>query len=189
MNWLDIFFLVILGIFVAQGIRRGFTRLAIGLAATLLGLLLASWFYGSVGAYFEPYLSSRALCNIVGFLLVFVGVQAAGGLLGWGLSRLFKWTGLGLLDRLLGALFGFIKATLIGIVLVMMLLAFPIKPIPASVAESSIAPYLIEASHVVVYLAPRELKDGFLASYERVKKLWNGTRPDAEPKSPPRSSS
>lgn len=186
MNWLDIFFLVILGLFVTQGVRRGFTRLAIGLAATLLGLLLASWFYGSAGSYFLPYLSSRALCNTVGFLLVFVGVQTIGGLLGWGLARLFKWTGLSWLDRILGALFGLIKATLVGIVLVMMLLAFPIKPVPDSVAESTVAPYLIEASRVIVYLAPRELKDGFLASYERVKKLWSGARDATAP--PPRSS-
>lgn len=188
MNWLDIFFLVLLGIFVTQGIRRGFTRLAIGLASTVLGLLLATWFYGTAGAYFEPYLSSRALCNIVGFLLVFIGVQAVGGLLGWGLSRIFKWTGLSWLDRMLGALFGLIKASLIGVVFIMILLAFPIKPVPDSVADSTVAPYLVEASHVLVYLAPRDLKDGFLTTYEKVKKLWAGVRREAEREAPPRAS-
>lgn len=187
MNWLDIFFLVILGLFVTQGVRRGFTRLAIGLAATLLGLLLASWFYGTAGSYFIPYLSSRALCNLVGFLLVFVGVQALGGLIGWGLARLFKWTGLSWLDRILGALFGVLKATLVGIIFVMILLAFPMKPVPDSIADSTVAPYLIEASHILVYLAPRELKDGFTGSYERVKKLWGGV-PDKTVPAPERSS-
>jgi membrane protein required for colicin V production len=160
--------------FVLQGLRQGFTRLLIGLVATVVGLLMASWLYGSAGAFLIPYVSSKSLANIAGFLLVFVGVQLFGALLAWGLGRLFKWTGLSWLDRLLGAAFGLLKASLIGIILIMMLLAFPLKPAPESVAKSTLAPYLIEASHVLVYLAPRELKDGFLGSYDRVKKLWKG---------------
>jgi uncharacterized membrane protein required for colicin V production len=31
---------------------RGFSRVAIGLAATILGILLAAWFYGVAGAWF-----------------------------------------------------------------------------------------------------------------------------------------
>lgn len=156
-------------LFVIQGIRQGFTRLAIGLGATVVGIILASWMYGTAGAFLIPYLSSKALANIAGFLLVFLGVQLAGALLAWALGRLFKWTGLTILDRMLGVLFGMVKAALVGIVLVMILTAFPLSPVPNSIKESVTAPYLIEASHILAQLAPREFKDGFAGTYDRLK--------------------
>jgi len=173
-NWLDILLLVLLAVFVFEGIRQGFTRVAIGLVATVVGLFLASWFYGVAGSFLIPYVSSKSISNIAGFLMAFVGVQFAGALLGWLLSRIFKWTGLSWLDRTLGAGLGAVKAGLIGIILVMILLAFPIRQVPASVAGSTLAPHLVEASYVLVYLTPRELKNSFLATYDRIKKIWSG---------------
>jgi membrane protein required for colicin V production len=185
-NWLDILMAVLAAIFVLQGLRQGFTRLAIALVATLLGIILASWMYGSAGAFLIPYVSSKSLANIAGFLIVFIGVQLAGALLSWGLGRLYKWTGLTVLDRMLGAVFGVVKAALVGIVIVMILTAFPLNPVPNSIKDSRAAPYLIEASHVLVQLAPRELKDGFAATYDKIKKIWSGSGEPA--KTPPRDS-
>lgn len=173
---------VLAAIFVVQGVRQGFTRLAIGLAATLLGIVLASWTYGSAGAFLIPYVSSKSLAHIAGFLLVFIGVQVTGTLLAWGLSRLYKWTGLTVLDRMLGAVFGLVKAALVGVVIVMILTAFPLKPVPDSIKESIAAPYLIDTSHILVQLAPRELKDGFASTYDKVKKIWSGEVEKALPR-------
>ena len=185
MNWLDILLCALAALFIYQGFRQGFTRLVIGLIATLLGLVLASWFYGVAGAFLIPYVSSRSIANIAGFLIVFVFVQLTGALLALLLSRIFKWSGLSWVDRGLGAVFGLLKATLVGIILIMAITAFPIRPIPTSVAESRIAPYLIEASHLLVYLCPNELKTGFLDTYDRIKKLWQGLPGPGEAKQPP----
>lgn len=172
MNWLDFLLLFLAALFIAEGVRRGLTRQVIGLVSTVLGLLLASWFYGSAGSFLMPYVSSRSVANIAGFLLVFLAIQLLGHAVSWVLGRFYKWTGLSWMDRLLGGLFGFFKTMLVGIVLVMILLAFPLKPVPRSVSHSMLAPYLIEASHMLVYLCPHELKEGFLGSYDRVKELW-----------------
>lgn len=125
LNWLDITLLVLLAAFVAQGIAQGFTRVAVGLASTVLGILLAAWFYGVAGAFFQPFVSSKAVANIIGFVVIFVGVQLAGALVAWGLSKLFRWSGLSWLDRTLGGVFGALKAALVAIALVMVLTAFP----------------------------------------------------------------
>ena len=179
MNWLDILLLILLAAFVLEGVRQGFVRVVIGLAATVLGLFLAAWFYGTAGSFLLPYLSSPSLAHVAGFLLVFIGVQLAGALLGWALAAIFKWSGLSWLDRALGALMGALKTALVGIVLVMILTAFPIKPVPNSIASSQAAPYLIEASHILVYLCPRELRDGFTTTYQRIRKLWSGRDSDS----------
>ena len=54
----------------------------------------------------------------------------------------------------------------------MALTAFSRNPPPIAVVESQIAPYVIGASEVLAGLAPRELRDGFNNSYEKVKKSW-----------------
>ncbi|MGH9657185.1 MAG: hypothetical protein ACRD96_01510, partial [Bryobacteraceae bacterium] len=43
---------------------------------------------------------------------------------------------------------------------------------PRDVVESRFAPYLLDAAHVLVAIAPRELKDGFAQRYQRVKTIW-----------------
>jgi membrane protein required for colicin V production len=171
-NWLDFAFLFFLVIFAFQGFAEGFSRLMVGLVATIAGLLIASWCYDVPAAWLLPYVSAKAVANVLGFVLIFVLIQLLGGLVGQALSKVFKWTGLGWLDRLLGFAFGALKAVLVGIVLVLILTAFPIKPVPDSVAHSEVAPYLIDAAHAVTYLAPRELRDSFRETYDRIRALW-----------------
>jgi membrane protein required for colicin V production len=172
MNWLDIVLVGFLVAFVAEGVTRGFSRQIVGLVALLLGILLGVWFYGTAGAFLLPYVSKPEIAKLLGFLIVFVGVQIAGGVAGWALAKAVKATGFGWLDRTLGAAFGVVKAALVGIALVMAITAFPLKPLPDAIAGSRAAPYLIDASQMITYLAPRELRDGFIATYERLREFW-----------------
>jgi membrane protein required for colicin V production len=171
-NWLDIVLAIIVGGSIVAGFMRGFARVGIGLAATIVGLILGIWFYGTAGAFLLPYVSHRGFAYLAGFILVFFGVLLAGSLVGWMLAKLLRWAGLGWLDRLGGAAAGLLRGLLMAIGLVMALVAFSPKPPPA-VVESRLAPYVIDAAHVLVAVAPRELRDGFHAGYERVKKIWS----------------
>ncbi len=171
-NWLDFVLIAIVAASVAEGAIRGFARAGIGLAAAVFGVLFGIWFYGSIAYYLLPYVSSKAIANFIGFLAVFIGFLAGGVLLGRLLALLFKWAGLTWADRSLGVLFGFVRALVIGVALVLVLVAFSPKPPPRSVVNSHFAPYLIGAAYVCAEIAPKELKDGFLASHEKVKALW-----------------
>ncbi len=173
MNWLDIALALVLAASVIAGFARGFARVGIGLAATVVGLILGIWFYGTAGAFLLPHVSSRGLANFIGFLLVFFGILLAGSLIGWILAKLLKWAGLGWLDRIMGAGVGLLRGLIISIALVMALVAFAPKPPPRSVVESRLAPYIIDAARVLAAVAPRELRDGFQSGYERVKKIWS----------------
>jgi membrane protein required for colicin V production len=183
-NWLDIVLVIILGCSVVAGFRKGFARVGVGLAATLIGLILGLWFYGAAGAFLLPYVSYRGLASFAGFCLVFGAVLLAGSLVGWLLAKLLKWAGLGWLDRLMGAVFGVLRALLIGIGLVLALLAFAPQPPPRSVVESRLAPYVIEAARMLVVIAPRELRDGFQSGYDHVKKAWSDAIQKGLPKLP-----
>ncbi|MBZ2183159.1 MAG: CvpA family protein [Bryobacter sp.] len=184
MNWLDLVLAVILGVSVGTGVWKGFFRLSIGLAATVVSILAAMWFYGIAATLFTPYLKQEQLANFLGFLVILVGVQTAGVLLAKLLAHFFKQAGLGWVDRTLGGVFGLVRAVLIGSVVVLMLTAFSWTAFPTAVGESRLAPYVMEGARILVYLTPREIRDGFNENYEKIKETWKKTVKDTWKKAP-----
>ena len=91
---------------------------------------------------------------------------------------------MGWLDRLLGGAFGAVRAILIATVFVMILTAFSGPKAPDSVADSKLAPYVMEAAQILVYLTPREIRDGFHSNYEKLREQWNHTIQDTIKKTP-----
>jgi membrane protein required for colicin V production len=173
MNWLDVVLAIILAGSVAASFRKGFSRELIGLASVVLGLVLGSWFYGNVAAYLTRYVSSRAVANSAGFLIVFCAVLMAGAIVSSIVGKFLKVTGLSFFDHLLGAAFGTVRGVLIAAALIMAVLAFaPGDHPPKAVVESRLAPYAASAARVFVAMAPRELKDGFRKTYAEVTEAW-----------------
>jgi membrane protein required for colicin V production len=113
------------------------------------------------------------VANLIGFFAIFIGVCLVGAIVGQLLARLFKWIGLSWLDRLLGAGFGFIRGVVVAVALVTVLLAFSPSPPPRSVVESRLMPYMLDASNILATLTPRELKDAFRDTKDKVKKTWS----------------
>jgi membrane protein required for colicin V production len=174
MNWLDIVLLMVIAGSVVSSVRKGLTREIIGLAGVLLALVLGTWFYGMAGAVLEPYTSSRWVANFGGFVLVFGGVMLLAGLVGILAGKMLKVSGLSLMDRVLGAGFGLVRGGLIAVALVMAMMAFTpgVQP-PASVVNSRVAPYVVDAARVCAAIAPHELKEGFRKTYSQVQESWS----------------
>jgi membrane protein required for colicin V production len=186
MNWLDIVLIAILCASMLMSARKGFSREIIGLAAAFFGLVLGYWFYGTAGSlvapYVAPYMSSERADNLIGFLLVFIGVMLLGAMAGWIVNRFLRTIGLSFFDRLLGAVFGLARGVLIAMALLTAFLAFGplIGPgaTPAAVVNSRIAPYVLEASRLFVSIAPMELKASFRKQYTQVKSAWRKDVPE-----------
>lgn len=172
MNWLDIGLALILFTTTITGLRRGFSRAVIGFVAAIVGLVLALWFYGSVGGVFLEYVSHKGVAHVLGFIVVLAGTLTAGSFAGWLIARTLKKSGLGWLDHLLGAGVGLLRGTVVSIGIILALSAFALTPPPPSVAQSRIAPYVMGAANLMAQVAPRELREGFDKTYEKVKQLW-----------------
>jgi membrane protein required for colicin V production len=185
MNWLDLVLLIIVGASVVTSFRKGLSREIIGLVAVILAFVLASWFYGTAGALFEPYLSSPAMAHFAGFALVFALVLVLGTVASWMVGKFLKVTGLSIFDHLLGAGFGLARGVLIGIALVMGIMAFSTAGHPpSSVVSSRTAPYVVDAARLVASIAPHEVREGFRKSYAQVKSAWEKTLEDGVRKLP-----
>jgi membrane protein required for colicin V production len=173
MNWVDYLLAFIIGISVVSGFNAGFARVGIGTAATFVGIFAGFWCYGIVAAHFIDYVNSQAVANLIGFFLVFLGIVVLGAILGRLLGAIFKWIGLSWLNRLLGATFGVVRGGLVAIALTTVLLAFAPSPPPASLVDSKLLPYVVDASNVLALATPHQIQDAFRDTREKVKHIWD----------------
>jgi len=190
MNWLDVALVILLVGSVASAFSKGFVRESIGLAAAFIGLLCGAWFYRMPGEILRPYLASREAANLVGFLLIFVGVILLGWIISLLVGMVVKVVGLSWLDRLLGAAFGAARGVVVCVALITAIMAFApgndARTPPQSVVHSRLAPYLIDAANVLTMATPKELRDEFALRYEQIKRIWDDAikhglpRPESE---------
>jgi membrane protein required for colicin V production len=173
MNWIDVVLTVVIASSVLAGISAGFARVAVGFAAMIIGVFCGFWFYGVVAAYVIDYVSLRAIADLIGFFVILAVVLVIGAIVGRILAKFFKWVGLSWLDRLLGGVCGIVRGFIIAAAMVTVLLAFAPSPPPASVVDSKLLPYVINVSEVIAALTPREIKDSFYATKDKVKEIWS----------------
>jgi membrane protein required for colicin V production len=170
---LDFLVVIVIGSSAVAGLAAGFARVGIGFLAAILGVVFGFWFYGIPAGWVHRYLHSEAASNLIGFLLVFWAILAIGALFAKVTSKLFKWTGLSWLDRLLGGAFGVVRGALIAVVMIAVLLAFTPKPMPNWMVKSEVLPYAMEASNVIASLAPNAIKNAFRESMLELRRVWD----------------
>lgn len=186
MSLLDLLLMVIIGGSVVFGFLAGFARAGVGFLAAVTGVLFGFWFYGIPAEWIRKYVSSSTFSNLAGFLVVFFACALVGGLIGKLLSKLFKWTGLSWLDRIMGAGFGLVRGGLAAVAFVAVLMAFTPKPVPNWMTGSLLLPYAIDASNIIASLAPRALKNSVRETISEVRQAWDDeVRKSKKPKSPP----
>ena len=120
MATIDIFILLVIGVSCLIGLFRGLIKEALSLVFWVLAIIAATFFSTAAGAWMSGFIVSPLLQRIVGFILIFVAVVFAGGLISNGISRLMSEAGMGAADRALGAVFGILRGAVIVMVIVML---------------------------------------------------------------------
>jgi membrane protein required for colicin V production len=137
---------------------RGFFRELFSLVGLVAGILLASWNYPMAAERLIGWLAiPLATAEIAAFLLIVVIVMVLCGLAGRLLSTTARTIGLGFLDRLLGAAFGFSRGFLMGVALMMGVTAF--APQSAWLKNSQLSLYFLEGAHAVCFVVPTQLQE------------------------------
>jgi len=143
--------------------------MVIGCGATILAVFLSLGFYGIPGSFYESLGMTRQLGGFLGFVTVFGLVLLGGALAAAVAGKILKLVGLGWADRFAGGLLGLVRGAVIGAVLVLVIMAFPLKSPPKVVKESKLAPHLGAVGNLIVKFAPREFSDAYRRSVEILK--------------------
>ena len=198
MSLFDLLVLIIVGLSVVTGFAAGFARVGIGFLGAVAGVVFGFWFYGLPAEWVHRFIKSEAVSNLIGFFLVFSFFLCLAALVGKLLSKLFKWTGLSWLDKLMGGAFGLARGLLIATAFIAVVLAFTPKPTPNWMVDSKVLPYAMGATDVLAALAPAGIKNAFRETMRDIRETWNAqlrrtreeltgrsAKPEPQPAEPP----
>jgi membrane protein required for colicin V production len=122
LNGVDWFIIVVITVSIGISLWRGFAREAISLAAWVAAFIIANMFVGQLAGALADWIENITGRYVAAYALLFVGTLMLGGVLGMLAAQLMKVTGLSIVDRMLGTVFGFAR----GVILVLVM-AFVIR--------------------------------------------------------------
>ncbi len=158
MSVLDWIFLAVLLASMLIGAWRGLVFEVLSALGWLLAFVAAQWCADDVAAWLPlASIEQAAVRYAAGFVVVFVMVVFACGLVAWLAKRLIHASGLRPADRTLGALFGMVRAGVLLLVLTMVVQATHLRD-TASWQASGIAPWLSVALQEIKPTLPQELE-------------------------------
>lgn len=171
MNQFDIFLLAMACVLVLIGVLKGLVRILIGVAALIAAFALAARYHQPLAERISLFDLGFEPRSLISYLLIFVGVMLAGGLLARLLRRLLKAAMLSWADRLGGAALGLVTALLIAALLVLPLVAY--SPYSERVlAHSLLAPYVTVVTDAANLLVPDDLSRRYRQHVEGLRRFW-----------------
>jgi len=171
MNWIDLTLAMLMIVSIISGLKLGFARTAIGLLATILALVFGLHYYRAVAVSLRPHISNTLAADLVGFLIVFVGITILGEVVTGMLARFIRSTDLVWLDRALGGAFGVVRGFLFGAIAIWGIMVFmPVQP-RLILSQSRLAPCVMDAARRVADASPDEVKRTFRQSYRELNRV------------------
>jgi membrane protein required for colicin V production len=162
MTWIDLLIVAVLVISVVSAFFKGFLVQLFSLAGVVLGLFIAAADYPRFAPWVARWVKNSEAANLIAFLLIALGIMVLCGLLGHVLRLTVRSAGLGFVDRLLGAVFGFVQGCVIVTLLVMAVAAF--LPNVGWLKDSKLASVFLEAarsgSHVTPFEFGEKIREG-----------------------------
>jgi len=152
MNWIDIVIIIVIAIPTILGLRTGIIKASFSLAGLILGVILAGHYYVPLSEQLSGL--SPGIARIVAFAIILVGVWVIAILLSGLVERAVSMMLLGWVNRLVGAVFGFV----VGAILCSALLAIWVKflGIQSFIVDSALATILLDRFPMVLALLPDE---------------------------------
>jgi len=152
---------------VVKAFLQGFFREAFVVAGLIVGLLIASWGYQALAVKLTGLIATPSIAQFAAFLGILAVTMVIFTVAGRLLRKTASAIGLGMLDRLGGAVFGFVRGCLLGVAVLMSFTAF--LPTAPWIRESRMAPYFLQGAHAVSFLVPEDLKHKLLDGAARIK--------------------
>jgi membrane protein required for colicin V production len=163
MSYFDIIVGILLILAALKGLKNGLVKELAGLAALLLGIIFAVQFSDTTGEFLSRFFHTRYM-GVIAFLLTFVLVVVIVHLIAHVLHRLINAVALGVFDRLLGLVFGVVKA---GFIISIVLLGLEIFGLEESIVtpreqqRSKLFPPVKNAAPMIFNLFDKDLDHFF----------------------------
>jgi len=163
MGFIDIVLLVIIGAFVFFGLFFGLIHTLGSLVGAILGIAVASHFIEPTVEAFGFLLGGGSVAKIILFIIIFLIVSRLVGLVFWVFEKIFGFVSIvpfaKSINRLLGALFGFIEGIIVvGVVLFYAMQVLPEDTLLTLLEGSAVANFLVATVSALQVLFPESLR-------------------------------
>jgi membrane protein required for colicin V production len=182
-NYFDLIAAIIILLLGLKGILNGFFKELFGLIGIIGGIFVASRIGDSVGEYLNKLIfnfSSSAAINFTGFLITLAAFWLVMIAAGYTFKKLSSLSGLGIVDRILGFVFGASKFFLIAAVI-----AFAVNNVKAlkptldsAFSNSILFPVLVETGGFIMKIDPTTLSSDVNASVDNATQKLSDTVKD-----------
>ena len=156
-SFFDLGVIVLLLIFGIKGLFSGFIKEVFGLIGIIGGIFVASRYAQSVGSIIDTsvyHITNKSSIYFIGFLVALLVFWLASLVIGFLFTKLAGFSGLGLVNRVLGFLVGSLKIFLLFSILIFALRSMDIfrDNIDNKLKNSYIYPYLVKSGNYIVKL-------------------------------------
>lgn len=147
MNFIDIVLILLVSGFVFFGLFFGFVRTLGSLIGTILGFFVTGWLIGPISALLGG-IGGSSVGKVVLFVFIFFIVTRLIGIVFWLIGKflgILAWIPFaGIIDRFVGAAFGFVEGIVfVGVGLYFILQYLPDDAVRATLAASVVGKYLL----------------------------------------------
>jgi len=141
-NAVDWVIVVVLTASVILSLWRGFTREAISLGGWVAAFLLANLFAAQLSTVLAAWIDNITGRYVVAYAALFIATLVLAGILSRLARQVVKVSGLSLLDRLLGTVFGFARGVILVLVAVYLLRQIAPPQNLTALAQSQLMPHI-----------------------------------------------
>lgn len=159
----DVLLIVIVGLFVLFGLFFGLVHTLGSLIGTILGIVISTRLIDPAFDRFGFLFGGGGAAKVVLFVIIFLLISRVVGLLFWVVEKIFGVVSIipfaKSINRLLGAVFGFVEGVLVvGVVLFFALQYLPDDAVKAALEQSAVADFLIATMAALQVLFPESVR-------------------------------
>jgi membrane protein required for colicin V production len=158
MNWMDAAIVVVFLFFIVTAFNNGFIREIIAIASAIAGVVFAGLFYDDLADSLFTAIDNETAKSALSFIVIFGVITIAGQLLAMLVHPAVTILQLGIVDQLLGAGFGAVKAFIIIEALLILMVTYPRYDLDERIDDSEFATRMLDASRPITEILPDEFK-------------------------------
>ena len=156
MAWVDALIVIIFLYFIVTAFTAGFLRETVAMASAVAAVVLAGLLYDDVADSVLTSIDNPTTASVVGFLIVLGGVMAVGQGVTILLRPAVTVMQLGVMDQLLGAAFGAVKAFVVVEILLILFVTYPRWDLDQRIKESEFASLMLDVANPMLRVLPKE---------------------------------
>lgn len=154
-SWADIAVVVVLLVSTVLAVARGFVRETLSILAWAAAAIATLYFGPPLAKFLAARISTPLLGPVLAFAGIFLVVLIPLSFLSFRLSERVRKSPVGMLDRLLGVLFGLVRGlALVGVAYLAISLVVPVRAQPLWLTQARFMPVIQRSSDVILALIP-----------------------------------